>query len=482
MAAGKTTQSNTSLVALVIFIILFLICAVLAVLMYTKYEDQKILTSAAEDNLARLASRSEQNMLDSKLVGKPIAKKTYIATMSEYLDEMITTVTGELPEANAATKINDTKIAINNAITSLGTDATAIVGKEGFDLLNTITDLKKKLDSERKKVQDGIASADKLQETIDRNLKQYRAEKLQLEEAKVTALASQRVLAEKYNELKALADQTTTEQIQNWKEKLDTAVELQNNQTEQIATLNEKVKQTETELNEALTKLSLMKSIPDNLTAAVASDATVFTADLQRKVIYLNIGSKDHVYPGLTFSIFDPRSPIDEDTKPKAEVEVFRVNESSCAAKILSSSKRDSIIQNDVAVNMGWSGKSNCSFMIIGDFDFDGDGITDRNGIEKAQQLIARWGGRVMDDLTVETDFIIVGKEPKEVKRPSQAKIDNDPEVEVKYTKSVERVKQYKELLDKAKQYSVPVFNRKRFMQLTGYETSSRKSTPVAMP
>ena len=141
----------------------------------------------------------------------------------------------------------------------------------------------------------------------------------------------------------------------------------------------------------------------------------MFTADLQSKLVYLNIGSKHHVYPGLTFSVFDRNTPIPKDGKGKAEIEVFRVNKSSCVAKILSSSKKEPVIENDIAVNMIWDSKTSNSFMIIGEFDFDRNGASDRRGKEKIVNMIKQWNGRIVTEMTIDTDFIVVGKEPKEM-------------------------------------------------------------------
>jgi hypothetical protein len=154
MAAGKSSQSNTSLVALVVFIILFLIRAIVATIFYTKFEDQKVLTSAANDAVAKLASTKELPLLDSDIVGRTKSGTTYIGAMNGYLDGMIMTIVGNLPEATAATKVNDANRLINETINSLGEDASALFGQEGFDLLQTIIDLKSKLDAARNESND----------------------------------------------------------------------------------------------------------------------------------------------------------------------------------------------------------------------------------------------------------------------------------------------------------------------------------------
>jgi hypothetical protein len=274
-------------------------------------------------------------------------------------------------------------------------------------------------------------------------------------------------------------DKSADEQIQLWADKLEAAEEKQKQQNIEMVEITDKLEEATFQLDEALTKIESIKSTPDNQVMAFKADATVFTADLQNGLVYLNVGSKDHVYTGLTFSIFDRNAPIPKDGKGKAEIEVFRVSQSSCVAKMLSTSKRDPVINNDIAVNMIWNSKTSNTFMVIGEFDFDGNGLVDRIGKKKIEQMIKQWNGRLVKELTIDTDFIVVGKEPKEMDIPTIQQIENDPEIEETYEKSIEKFDEYQVMLDKAKVLSVPVFNRQRFMQLTGYETIAEKSTPI---
>lgn len=458
MAAGKTQQSNTSLVALVVFIILFLICAVVATIFYTRFEDQKALTANAQSNASKQAANSKE--------------------LTGLLKEMVTTIIGELPEAKASAIVNDAKMQINESIKNLGTDATAVFGQDNFDLLNTISDIKDKLDAAR---QEAASNADKIAELtneLDLNNKQHEAETSRLIADKNQAMEAERSVTDKYNSLKELMEKTNDQQMQNWADKLEAAEEKRKLQDINIATLTEQLADANLQLDEALEKVEAIKSFPDNQIAATKADATVFTADTKNGLIYLNIGSEDHVFPGLTFSIFDRNAPIPKEGKGKAEIEVFRVNNTSCVAKVLSSSKREPVIKNDVAVNMIWDSKTSNSFMVVGDFDFDGDGTPDRKGKEKIGQMIRQWNGRIVNELTINTDFIVVGQEPEEMTKPTIQQIEDDPEIEGKYAKSVATYNDYQDILEKAKTLSIPVFNRKRFMQLTGYEAIAEKSSP----
>jgi len=243
MAAGKTSQSNTSLVALVVFIVLFLFSAVFAVILYTKYEDQKALTASAEAIAAKLASRSEQSTLESDIVGSTKNGKSYIGTMSDYLNDMVRTVVGELPGTTAAAKVNDANREINKAIAALGEDATAVPGEDNFDLLNTIGDLKKKLDAAREEAAENAVTISELNDEIDLKLKQFRDENAELIAAKDKAMESEQDLTAKYDGLKEMWDKSADEQIQLWADKLEAAGEKQKQQNIEMVRITEELEE-----------------------------------------------------------------------------------------------------------------------------------------------------------------------------------------------------------------------------------------------
>lgn len=459
MAAGKSSQTNTSLIALVVFIVLFLFTAILAGVFYTKFEDQKALKLTAEQNSRKSATNEN--------------------TVSGYLDEMVQTVTGQLPDAPPETKINNAKIQINEAIEALGDDATAIFGQEGFDLLHTISDLKEKLDAARKHSDILQGQIDELHEDIDITLREF-DEDMNVRLAEVKAAADERdAVLQQYEALRDMMNKSVDDQIKAWADKFEIAENNRKQQNIEIVRLNDKLLQVTTQLSQAIEKLESFRSTPDNDILAFEPDAKVFTADLVNGLVYLDIGMKDHAFVGLTFSVFDQNAPVSKDGKSKAEIEVFRVERNSSVAKIVSSTPRNPIIAGDIALNMVWSKKTSNSFMVIGEFDFNGDGFPDRDGRKRIGKLIDLWKGRVVDELTIDTDFLIVGAEPDHALKPTREQIDRDPDVERKYEDYLAKTVAYQEVLDRARVFSVPVFNRERFLKLVGYETAASKSEPM---
>ncbi|KKK81705.1 hypothetical protein LCGC14_2810760, partial [marine sediment metagenome] len=86
--------------------------------------------------------------------------------------------------------------------------------------------------------------------------------------------------------------------------------------------------------------------------------------------------------------------------------------------------------------------------------------------------------GRIVDDISIMTDFIVLGMEPKVMTAPTSNQIDIDPMVEQRYDQAQEDALRYNEIIKQAQTFMVPVFNQRRFMNLIGYESTARKSKP----
>ncbi|MCK5000424.1 MAG: hypothetical protein KAS23_12855, partial [Anaerohalosphaera sp.] len=357
-------------------------------------------------------------------------------------------------------------------------DASGAFGIDGIDLLGTIKKLKAEIDNAKTRIDDIQKEIEKQGEDYAVNMAEYDETAKKLIRDKGQALAEAARIQTTYEALKNDMDQSTAQQVKTWQDRYETEQARRKEKEVELAGLQTKLDETLEQLNDSVATLEKIKPRPDAEVVAFLPDAKVVSVDLDTNVVYLDLGQKDHVYKGLTFSIYDKSAPIPEDGKGKAEVEVFQINENVVAARIVSSSAKNPPVQDDIAVNLIWDKKTSNSFVVVGDFDIDGDGRTDRDGGEKVTNLIESWGGRVVQDVTINTDFIIIGDEPASIAAPNADDMAVDPDAEQKYQDSQDRIDRYYEAFDKADTFSVPKFNTKRFLILTGYDTTARKSTP----
>ena len=478
MPVGKPSQGNMMLYTVLTFVGLFLVAAVCAVFFYVKAEDYKAQRDDMAGQLGKLANDREVREL-SKTVGKPLARKTILGTMLTYLDEMVSAVTGELVEnATASVRVNGAKMRINEIMAFLGEDASGTYGPDGFDLLQTMTALKSELEAARGAARNMEELLNETHRNIDVAQENWRLEEQRLIEEKDRFQAVADEIQAKYDGLKSLMQQSANDQIRIYMDRLKDAEDKLKRKNVELLKSQAQLAQTDEALQGALGRLEEIKPRPDTEVEAYQPDARIVDIDRQTNVVYLDVGSSDRVYRGLTFSVYDKNVPIPEDGKGKAEIEVFHVSDTVSAARINASSKKNPIVHEDIVANLIWDSKTSNVFVVAGQFDFDRDGRIDRDGKEKVEQLIERWGGRLATEVTINTDFVVLGVPSRSLQKPTRQQVELDPMVEQRYQASVASVQKYDDILSRANTLRVPIFNQSKFMYLIGYESLASKSSP----
>ena len=122
-----------------------------------------------------------------------------------------------------------------------------------------------------------------------------------------------------------------------------------------------------------------------------------------------------------------------------------------------------------------WESDEENVFVIAGDFDLSGDGKIDRNSINRLKALVEKWGGKVDDNISVDTDFLILGSIPHVRRKPTFEEMEIDPMAMDKYNECLEKLNNYKKVRNQARDLSIPVFNAERFLYFIGYKTQSSR-------
>lgn len=474
--AVRGSQSNTMLYSLITFVGLFVTATVCAVVFYVKAEEYRTQYEAKGTDMERIANSREQASI-ARIVGKTEEEKSYLGTMQTLVDKLCQAVTGQTSseEIPADVKVNDAIMQINTLLQALGEDASPAVGAEGVSLLNTIKDLKQKLDASRAQMQQLQSAFYTLQDSFD----DTRAQMQSQQELFLTELQTSQAFANEmrtqFDQLQEQMEKATAEQIQEYRDRLEGEQERLRARQLELQDAEKKMQETGALLQEALGKLEAIKPKPDVLVAAYKPDAQIVRVDLQNGLVTLDVGANDHVYRGLTFAIYQSNTPIPEDGQGKAEIEVFQVGEQVSVGRIIRSDKRNPIVADDLVVNLIWDPKTSNQFVVIGDFDVNQDGRIDPDGAAQVKELIERWGGRIQDDVTIDTDFIVVGTDPTIPPRPTQDELDADPTALQRFDAASQKASAYGNQLLKAGSLRVPVFNHKQFMYLIGYDTLATK-------
>jgi hypothetical protein len=475
--AVRAGQSNAMKIALVTFVVLFIVSATLAVIFYIQAEEYQGAESTAKADLAKFATPSEQSGI-SRIIGKQQSGKSYLGTMNDLLNQMVRTITGSEPEEGmpATVKVNSIARKITEVQESMGQDLNPAYGPNGIALLETIKQLKNTLDSTRQEMETLREQFRQLQGNFTLASEQALIQQEKLRQEAVLYQQNADKVQAQYDQLKKMTESSCDEQIQTFKNRLEEEQAKVRQQQLTLVETQDKLAKTETALKTAMEKIEGIKPRPDITPTAFKPDARIIRVDLQNGLLYLNVGMEDHVYRGLTFAVYDNSAPIPEDGKGKAEVEVFQVSQNVSAARIIRSTVKNPIVEEDIIANLIWDPKTSNRFIVAGEFDLNGDGDMDPDGIDRIKEMILRWGGIIDEEINVNTDFIVIGESPRRLSQPTQTELDLNPAAQQRYEESTQKIALYDVLAQKAELLSIPMFNQKQFYYLLGYETLAGKN------
>ena len=194
------------------------------------------------------------------------------------------------------------------------------------------------------------------------------------------------------------------------------------------------------------------------------ADGKIVTMVAGQNIVLIDIGQAEHLPLSLQFEVFSPVERITENTPSKGTLEVVRVGPKLSECQIVHTTPGQSIIAGDLIVNTVYDRQNKYVFRVIGEFDVDGNGRTDLNGAKSVEQLIERWGGEVVPQLQVKTDFLVVGSEPQIPNKPDES----DQAAMALYEQKLEEYKAYMDTQGRAIDLSIPILNHKRFLYLLG--------------
>lgn len=194
-------------------------------------------------------------------------------------------------------------------------------------------------------------------------------------------------------------------------------------------------------------------------------------AEVVDQVAYIDRGSKDRITPGMTFAVFAPGN-IAADAKPKATLTVVNVNANSSECKIKDAKPTNPVLSGDVLTNPVFDPQRVYTFVVMGDFDLHLTGKPSRQGTDEVKDMIRRSGGKVVDEITIRTDYLVMGDEPA---RPAALPAEHSAQDEELNAAQMKAYDEYQLVKKKAAELSVLVLNSNRFLNLMGYTPAKEK-------
>jgi len=474
MPPRKRQQSNAMLYTLIAFVGLFIAAATAAIIYYVKAEDYRTKEEAVRAKISEIAKSQEQTSLGA-IIGTRIRPNSWVGTTVNYFDAAIALVTGAAPLdthmqgklSAAGAKVQGAFLLVQDYIDLTNADP------NNTGLTTIIADLKATLDN-----------AVTAQTALDNQLKQLQQ---RYDDAMAATLKKEELLqaekdilqqevnanTEDYKKLRALLEQTTDQQVKNALAQLDQERANRDQINQELLKTQAQLTLTEGKMKRAQDEVAMTKPPPDSNAPAMIADGKIILADIHSNIVHINKGSNDRVYRGLTFVVYDRNTPFPKDGKGKAEIEVFDVQKTISAARIITPNARKPVLAGDSIANLIWDSNKKNVFVIAGDFDLDNKGGPDDDAIMKMTALIEKWGGRVDDAVSVDTDFLVLGNRPQVLKKPTFEQAEIDPQAMEKFDASQRRRDDYNNIRTQAQNLWIPIFTYDRFLYFTGYKQQS---------
>jgi hypothetical protein len=486
MAAVSQQGSRAGLItALVIFVVLFLVATVL---FFTTNADNKVNEKRVSDlqlKYNQVIKQTEMTDPDYQALQDIQKEPTnrgrsmfdVLKTQRDELAKKITGQNGSRP-ADALKQADETFTVVNKGLADEGVSDVAI-GSEG--LTNQMIVLRNAIIQKQKQVKEqeakAMACADDLKKAIALHQKELDTHRSTLETARTETKTTQ----EDTTKYRAGKD----EQVAGLEKTLADTVEKDRKALEdlntQLTAKQQEVDKLKKDYEVSLGALARFK-VGGTGEAAIRRADGIISQIGRNSIVYINRGLGQQISQGMTFEVYDKNEGIprlqtgNDESLPagKASIEITRVSPGSSEARIVKQSPGSQIYVGDMIANLVYDPNVKFRFKVFGDFDIDQDGKATPQETDVVKRLIAQWGGIVTDDLNIDTDFLVMGKEPVIPSLPPE-QVKGDPVLEFQQQKAAEARKNYDDIKNKALELHTPVLNQNRFLYFIGFFDQARK-------
>jgi hypothetical protein len=215
-------------------------------------------------------------------------------------------------------------------------------------------------------------------------------------------------------------------------------------------------------------QLAVYKGGFDPYDIASKADGRVLRAIPGSDVVYIDLGERDRIKPGLTFEVFSPTADDTRDGfRGKASVEVAAVMETTAECLVTRAVRGRPIVEGDIVVNIAYERDRLPKFVVRGEFDLDYDGQPDWDGLDKVTAIVQAWGGQVADRVDESTDFVVVGMGPQVPQLAPDRPVSDV--IRDLADSRLDRLTAFEADIEQARTLYIPVITQSQFLFLTGY-------------
>jgi hypothetical protein len=432
---------NGTKIALIVFVVLTVASLTFTVIMFTQQSDME--ARAADDkraadsaNTAAQQARGQLAAMVHRVLGESIEDPAKIddrlkAAMEPFQKDQ--RLSKEIPaDASVLTTLQGLYKLYGAA-----SDQLAKASAERDDLSKQLTSL----------TETSTAREKKFAETSDQLQKQYQAMEQQM-------TANRDAWNQQVEDLKKKLEGSTNTAAQQLASERQTRLKLEKG-----------LEQEGQRVKELVGTLASYRPNGDRLSLLQSADGTIVRALPGENIVYISLGAKDRVKPGLTFAVYSSTRGIPESGKGKATIEVTSVFDTTSEARVTSTTPGDPIVENDIIANPVYDRRRQFNFAVAGDFDLNFDGKVEDPGGQRVRQLIERWGGNIVNTVDTRTDFVVLGAPPPE---PPKASATDDDAIRLRAAEMEKARAAFDAIKAQAQALSIPILTRAQFLHFLG--------------
>lgn len=235
--------------------------------------------------------------------------------------------------------------------------------------------------------------------------------------------------------------------------------------------LRTKLDESTTRIQELLAELASFKPSADHRAVLQVTDGTIMQTVPGEDVVYISLGLQDGVKPGMTFAVYSRTRGVPSDGKGKASIEIVNAFGTISECRVTYEASGDPILEGDPIANPIYDRTQRYRFVVAGDFDLDFDDEIEDPGGQQVIRLIKGWGGEIVDTITTQTDFVVLGAAPPLAVAPEEGGLGDTVDENVLEERQAEREaarKIFDGVLAEAKALAIPILTRTQFLHFIG--------------
>jgi len=210
----------------------------------------------------------------------------------------------------------------------------------------------------------------------------------------------------------------------------------------------------------------------DALARKIIPDGAVMGDPDRDGYCYIDIGESNGVKHGWVFAVYESAETTGA-ARRKGALVVTRVLPNISECRLTSDVGGDvyTVTKGDLVSNVAFDRRYPRKFVVAGLFDLHGTRRPTHAGTEAVKKMIRSHRATVVDRVTVDVDYVVLGAEPT---RPPAATADDPPQVRWARREAAKAADHYQAIKKRAIELKIPVMNTNRFVRDMGYVNEKR--------